>query len=243
MERASIHKLMPLRYPPSSKSKRTRRGPVGKNVLTKRPKMRRSLIPNAVPMGRYAFPPRLENVMRYQATITLECDGSGNTYYQFRCNNLYDPDVAIGGQQPLYYDQLTPVYNHWTVTKSKMKVHVLNEPTVNAQSSPCFVTLFIDDDDTPPAAGGRNERGSAISYMIGRNDSDPGHTIYWNGQYAFGGNLIDNAELQGTAGAGPAETQVFNINITGAVGQATFKLYVDMEFTTVWSELKSIAGS
>ena len=194
-------------------------------------------------MGLCAFPKRLQNVMRYQATISLVTDGSGDAIYAFRCNNLYDPDVALGGQQPLYYDQITAIYDHWTVTKSKMRVHVINEANANAPTSPCFVTLFVDDDDTPPGVGGQKERASSRNYCIGRDSADPGHTIYWNGQTAFGGNLIDNTELQGSTTSGPAESQVFFMAISGALAQASFRVFFDIEYTTVWSELKSIAGS
>jgi len=190
-----------------------------------------------------ALPLRIQNTMKFQVTSTLLSDGSGNAILGIRANDLYDPEVALGGQQPLYYDQMTAIYNHWTVLKSKMKIMVMPVISGLSPAEPAFVTMFIDDDDTPPPVGGQKERRSSRSYMIGNESSDPGHVIYWNAQSTFGGNAIDNQNLRGAAASGPAETAVFFVATSGANVNTTFKVFIDVEYTTVWSELKSIAGS
>lgn len=209
-----------------------------------KPKYRTSMIANPVYIPYPgALPLRLQNTMKFQTTQTLIADGSGNAILGMRANDIYDPEVALGGQQPLYYDQLTAIYNHWTVVKSKMKIMVMPIISGLSPAEPVFVTMFIDDDDTPPPVGGQKERRSSRSFMVANDSTDPGHTIYWNGQAAFGGNLIDNQNMRGAAASGPAEKSVFFIATSGSNVNTSFKVFIDMEYTVVWSELKSIAGS
>ena len=49
-----------------------------------------------------------------------------STYKTFRGNGAYDPDVAIGGHQPLAYDQLAALYSKYYVHGSRIEISVMN---------------------------------------------------------------------------------------------------------------------
>jgi len=44
----------------------------------------------------------------------------------FRANDLYDPEVAVGGHQPRCFDQWILMYDHFVVIKSSIKVKFVN---------------------------------------------------------------------------------------------------------------------
>lgn len=46
--------------------------------------------------------------------------------YIFRGNSMYDPDYAIGGGQPVGFDQMKTLYNRYEVSASSIIVKVLN---------------------------------------------------------------------------------------------------------------------
>jgi len=45
---------------------------------------------------------------------------------QFRANDLYDPDYAVGGHQPYGFDQVMAQYYHFTVLKSKCDLEIIS---------------------------------------------------------------------------------------------------------------------
>lgn len=63
------------------------------------------------------FPMRWDGQLTYGVNVTLTTAGSTSlgTYYRFRLNSLYDPDVTGTGHQPYQYDQLTAIYQSYIV--------------------------------------------------------------------------------------------------------------------------------
>jgi len=47
-------------------------------------------------------------------------------YKAFRGNGAYDPDVALGGHQPLAYDQISSLYSKYKVHGSRMEISIMN---------------------------------------------------------------------------------------------------------------------
>jgi len=61
--------------------------------------------------------------------------------HEFRANDLYDPDYAIGGHQPAGFDQLMAQYYHFTVLHSHIAVELLD--TIENINTP--LTLFVEE--------------------------------------------------------------------------------------------------
>ena len=64
------------------------------------------------------------------------------SHLSFRCNSIFDPDVALGGGQPRGYDQLAPLYHRYCVTASKITVRFMPEG-VNAPGDHHPLVLYV----------------------------------------------------------------------------------------------------
>lgn len=202
---------------------------------------RTSLLANPIDFGRYSLPLRAKNVMRYASTTDITMNGAGEAVVAWNANGMYDPEVALGGHQPLYFDQLSAIYNHWHVVASKIRIRIV--PLFGAIGT-LNATVLIDDDQTLSAAATTaRERPGAVSWLASAAEDDNGRTIYWNAQKTFGGNIIDNDDLKGTAAADPSELSTFFLYLSGGTLDNPWRVYADIEYTAVWSELKSMAGS
>jgi len=61
-------------------------------------------------------PPHKLAKLQYTACEALTTINAASIYQrEFRANDLYDPDYAVGGHQPFGFDQLTAQYYHFTV--------------------------------------------------------------------------------------------------------------------------------
>jgi hypothetical protein len=160
--------------------------------------------------------------------------------HQFVVNGLFDPDHTAVGHQPLYFDQLSGVYAHYTVFKSTCIYKVC---TTNA---PCMVTHYIEDDVAVSTGTQSAEMSSSTSTThspLAVKSTDLSRT--WVGKEAFGGDLFDNDNLIGTSTTNPAELQYFTLSIQALDGvtNITGTIYVEIMYEAIWDELKTIAQS
>ena len=95
------------------------------------------------------------------------------------------PYLQVGGNQPLYFDQMTNIYNHYTVVKSRIKVTLIPN-TVNP-----FVGGILTDDDGVPAYTSLHEMCEQPSsvYVTSQRDAQV-VTLYksWDCKAVFGPN-------------------------------------------------------
>lgn len=203
-------------------------------------RFRTSKIPNALSFGKYTLPLRVQNQMHYASTTPLAFTAPGTAQMAIRCNGIFDPEVALGGHQPLYFDQLSALYNHYTVIASKITVRT-SPDFGGGNTRPYMVTLIIDDDNNVNiGAQNARERPGARSHLVNPSEADKGLTSYWNAQRTFGGNVIDNPDLQGSSTTDPAEQSQWHIFLDGGVLDQVVDVFVDVTYTVVWDELKSI---
>lgn len=70
----------------------------------------------------FGFPDRLRTKLHYADVVALSASAGSPGIWQFRMNNLFDPDLTGVGHQPQWYDQLSAVYSYVTVVGSSIKV-------------------------------------------------------------------------------------------------------------------------
>lgn len=194
--------------------------------------------------ARIGFPPTIKFKHKYRAHVTTS--GSGLQSYQFRCNGMYDPDSTGVGSQPLYFDQLAAVYNHYTVISSHIKVTSI--PAPNTTEDAYRIILFLNDGNaiTPATSEAIAEQTSAVSTVC--SSLNPSTSVLersWSLARAFGGR-VSESRFTGNAGADPSEQTIYNIVVQamdGGVSSVAVYHDVEIEYTAVWSELKDIPGS
>lgn len=88
---------------------------------------------------------------RYFTTLKYREIGNFNavsTQVLFRGNSIFDPEEALGGGQPMGFDQLAPLYNKYKIHASSITISVVNRFTSNIP-----YTLTIAPSDTTTIAG------------------------------------------------------------------------------------------
>ncbi len=160
--------------------------------------------------------------------------------YQFTCNGLFDPNFSGTGHQPAYFDQLTPIYDHYTVFRSTCTY------TLSAPNTALLVSHYLEDDTAVSTGTTSAEQSTAKAVMHLPSATRPlVLTRVWNAKSVFGGDLYDNDLLQGTSSTNPTEQQYFTLSCQSVDGvtNITYNFMVEIVYETVWDELKTISQS
>jgi len=191
---------------------------------------------------------------KYVSTVTIGNEGGDYGFWNWSCNGMYGPEGVLAGHQPYYFDQLSAIYNHYTVVGAKIKLTLQNLATGGESAEPapdrCVVLASCISDSESFITNHRivQERPSGRTHVLGPANSAAGQkTLYmsWSAKKAFGSAAISDPNLQGTSAANPSEQQWFYIGIENNPAGDFDKVCVtaEVEYIAVWQELKSIATS
>jgi len=172
--------------------------------------------------------------------------------FQISCNGLFDPDNAgATTHQPMYFDQVSGLYNKYVVLASKATF------TFNSTGTTGHVLcgVYIEDDTTatPSTAVGCAEQASAQFRIIPAAPTSETFqqtnqiSVKWDAKKAFGGDVIDNPNLVAATTANPTEQQYYTF-FSGATTDpstpvATLTVNVIAEYNVQWFELKNVGES
>lgn len=197
-------------------------------------------------LGSLGFPKVLKMKHRYVgAPVQLNCTTGAMATQVWSCNGLYDPDITNAGHQPLYFDQMAVIYNHYHVIGSKITIKV---QTSEDPVGPSIGCIWIDDDASTTATNlsmvGEQQRNTLRNF--GGPNSNPNTTWVkkWSAKKTFPGSVMSNNDLKGSASANPTEQSYFKFSYnTLDVSSATIYITAVMEFVAIWNELKEVAQS
>lgn len=189
------------------------------------------------------FPKTLKFVHKYCESVAVSGTAGVPFKYQFSCNGLYDPNITGTGHQPMYFDQVAGLYNQYRVIGSKLRA---SWSTGSGTTVPYIFGCYIDDDSA--AFISQNdilEQKSTKWTSIAPQTPNMGNIqMFWSARSNFGPAYVDQ-NFQGTGSANPSEQQYFTLfgyaqDSTSAVaGWVT----VELEYITIWNELRSTVGS
>lgn len=98
------------------------------------------------------FPVRRQIALRYTNFRAMgEAVAGAGDSYAYSPSSLYDPEVAVGGHQPMYYDQLfsaTGPYTKYLVTSATFTVRLANTVSLNTAN----VVVYVSPTSTAPAS-------------------------------------------------------------------------------------------
>jgi len=231
-----------------SQSYRTRRGRkstrVARKLGTKRYRRKQLRNKTSIPMG-LGFPKRMVMTHKYAETLNLTSPAGVIGKHLFSCNGMFDPNITGVGHQPMYFDQVSSLYNHYTVIASKMKITVSSSA---ANDEIMYVGTWIDDDTTTTNitdVGSLAERTSGRIRQMSPGSNKPlVFSNKWSAKKTFGGSILGNDNLQGTVAGNPTEQSYFGIGVVaGNADTVVAQLLFEITYIAVWSELKDVAQS
>lgn len=218
-----------------------------KALVKRRQKQRTTRNRTSVPAG-LGFPKRMLMTNRYCETGTLTTGGSGSLVtYNYRANSLYDPNQTGGGHQPMYFDQMMSIYNHWICIGSKITITWAQMPDTAGSRPPVTVGVFLNDDSTvSPSFNGILEQTIASKRTMTQNSGNSCvTTCKFSAKKVFGGSVLADADLQGTVTSGCAEEQMYTLFVDSGASltPCTVMYRVQIDYITVYRELKDNIGS
>lgn len=198
--------------------------------------------PSIVTLGR-GLPSKIMVTHKYHTFCNVTSNVGATATYQFKTNGMFDPDTTGLGHQPLYYDQFSALYDHWTVIGSKITYKISGA----AVSQPLMqVAAWINDDSTvTPSTDALFEQTTSKRVVIPFASNNTYYlTNKWSAKRVFGGNVLANNALQGQPSSDPTEQQNFALSAycpNGGTG--TLDIEVNIEYIAIWTELKDMAAS
>lgn len=189
------------------------------------------------------FPRMLKFKHKYTENFTLT-SSTTTAHYHFCANGMYDPNITGTGHQPMYFDQLSEIYNHYHVIGSQCKFTVV--PVGTTAQVPYRVITWINDDTTNPGTNALEEQKGAQTRLCqgGLNPDKLFFKQNWSAKRYFG-NVMANDSLKGTTSTNPSEISVFHIALRPLDEVTSVSVYVRVEITyiAIWNELKDAVAS
>lgn len=189
-----------------------------------------------------------KKVVHKYAAVNVPINGGiagAAAVYVFRVNSLFDPDFTGGGHQPLGFDQMSAMYNRYTVTNCQIRV-VFSNPSTN--DFRVISGIALCKDTTLRTRDEYMESHSSWDVLPSGSVSGSTVTCYLNVDVAkfFGlSNIVDERDFSGTASANPINMAYYHVFAADSGGgdPGAIQATVELAFTTIWKEPKDLTGS
>lgn len=225
---------------------RLRKKPAAKKAAKKKaglaPIPQKSLMAKASMGKSVGFPKTKSVVMKYVDVVNVNTVVGALGKQKFVANGIFDPNFTGGGHQPYTHDQWNLFYNHYRVTKSRIKV-----TTVGNGVLPMIIGIYLSDDTV--ALSGIEEllESGRGPYQILPSDASSTRTLYADFDNSFFGPDVDPGATTGAMNStNPTENAIFNVyaktlNSTAESPTTTFLIEIDYHVTLM--EPKDLTGS
>ncbi len=170
-------------------------------------------------------------------------------YAVFRANSLYDPDFTGVGHQPLGFDQLAVLYNHYVVNSARIKVQV---HSAAGATHPTAFGILLNDDNTPPGSNWTTlaESHNGVYKVIGQGTTTgtlPSLTLDYSCRKFFGvKDPTDSAQVSAVT-TNPTDGAYFIVWLAdtpqGTVDLPAVDLVVEIDYNCVFTEQQPVDRS
>lgn len=226
---------MPLRKNAKSKAK-TKRSTYQNN-------RRKNIIPKSMVSFGTGLPEKVLVKHKYNQISTLVSTSGSTATQHFSANSMFDPDITGIGHQPIYFDEISGIWNRYRVVGSKITVKVTQASSANG---PMQIVLYRQDDSTVSSSNvvTQSEYTHSSKVMLPSGGSA---MAYLNQTYSMKkvfGPGKDTESLSALSTASPSESYVYTLvarTLDATSGSCVCD--VSIEYLAVWTELKDVAGS
>lgn len=192
------------------------------------------------------FGQRTRRVIQYADNFISITSGAGTAGgYVFSANGAYDPNITGTGHQPMGFDQMMLFYNHYVVTRSRIRVQFA--ATTTAQPN---VALAVSGSSTLLTTSTQILEVGRCStlWATGSNVANSHGSLQASCNLRlFQGvnNVVDDPDMRGDSASNPAE-QVYYIiyvwnPIDSTVTSASVQVFI--EYDTVFQEPRTATQS
>lgn len=193
------------------------------------------------------FPERMRMKHKYRESLHLTGTAGASATYIFSCNGMYDPNITGTGHQPMFFDNMAALYDHYTVLNAKITVVYIPTPQSTITSHNFVVGLLDASAFATNNSNYLGENPSMTSLVVQASSNNQVNIItkYWNAERVFGSRALSDSQLRGTPSANPSEQTYFGIMIqdTLAIGTAEGDISVTIEYDSMWTEAKNQTGN
>lgn len=194
-------------------------------------------------------PPSMIRKLRYADRISIDPGASGvATTHSFVANGLFDPDLTGTGHQPMGFDQLMPLYDHYKVIGSKITVQFLGpNGSSPASTDQVIACIYLDDDDTAVSSILPLIENGNCAYTLLNNGHNPSKKLTKGfSSKRFFASKKYSAELTGTTSTNPTEVANYKICVQAldaASDPSEVDMLVTIDYIVQFSERKTLAQS
>lgn len=166
--------------------------------------------------------------------------------YVFSLNGLYDTDISGTGHQPIGFDQMMLMYNHYTVVSAKVNVQYIGTDT----TYPIVVGMYVTGNSTEESYIEKViENGQCIYRLIppaGQASNIGTLKANYNISKELGiSNILSEADARGTNASNPAEQLYLHIiaEPMGSEDALPVKVLITIDYLVILTEPKLLNGS
>jgi len=208
-------------------------------------KVKNNLVNKSIVNLGLGFPKKVQMTHKYRERLVFTTGAGTPSYYYFSCNGMYDPNITGTGHQPIYFDQMTVLYDHYTVIGSKVTLRISQATAAGVSAT---IALFINDETGLTAASIQaiSEQSSGTIRTIPQASSiETLLSKKWSAKQTFGGSVLGNDLLQGNSSSNPQEQSYFTFGVQAndLSSVAVLNIDVEVEYIAIWDELADINSS
>lgn len=205
---------------------------------------------NKIPRGLNPLPFKLVTNLSYHSNYTTGAGGAAGamTVRIYNAGGLYDPDYSGTGHQPLGFDQIMPMYDHYVVLGATIMVKAAPgtstyNNTIVGVSGNAIVTLKTSAQDYQEAACCTWDIMSTYTNIPTRGRLIQGY----NPKVHLGiSNPLSSDKLQGTISAVPADNWFWHVFVQPANASEThppITLEVQIDYKVAFIEPTQLPAS
>lgn len=190
----------------------------------------------------------IRNQLYYTEKIINTGTASSIIQKFFSGNGLWDPDFTGVGHQPMGFDQMMLMYEHYSCIRSKITINF-----VNASASPVRVGIMLSPDTVALSNLQKIMENGLVKTLVldsNTNKSTGQLTLNCDISKYFGRkskrDIIDDVELKGSSAANPLEQvyyTVFAFSPFGSTEDITVGMDVMISYDAVYTEPRKLDPS
>lgn len=200
-------------------------------------------------ISREPFPISKNVTLRYCQNTTLDPGAGLTAINYFYANGMYNPDkTGVLDHQPLLYDEMAVLYDHYHVTASKITVTFFAASTSPSLASGLVAVVLTDDVTASADPNTLQEQPNNIWKPIGAANGS--HDVVEIKKTFNSARFFDkgksNQNLSADTSASPAEGAYFACcfyPVTSAQDLQVININVVIEYNATFSERRQVVGS